>query len=289
MSGRFTRKMYDGCAIQQDSKQSTDPLELILDVNKYVNCNNICKPIEQYPSNAASLVDVESSLWGIDKLASRCDTTKHPFCGPHGCLLTNDPRIAPHITPYACERGHNGDNAVVTTNMQMPTSSGIKSPNPNICSLNNRTNNYQANGNQVNTGFNRTQFPSAAPIGGPISRQANQISRQANNQISRQANQISYPTNGQISNNISRQNLSYLSQQPQQVNALPPLRNQGVSLPIQSNAQWIGNNQSQGNNQIQGNAPGNNFLQNLLGNQQTPANNANDGNFLQNLFKRQTK
>jgi len=133
MAGKFTRKMYDCCATQQDTKQSTDPLELVLDVNKYVNCNNICRPTEQYPSNSASLVDVESSLWGIDKLASNCDVAKHPFCGPYGCLLTRDPRVAPHITPYACQWGHNGENAVVTTNMQMPKDAGYTLPDPNIC------------------------------------------------------------------------------------------------------------------------------------------------------------
>ena len=133
MSGRFTRKMYDGCAYKQDTKQSTDPLELVLDVSKYVHCDNICKPAAEYPPNGALLVDVESSLWGIDKLASDCDTAKHPFCGPNGCLLTNDARVAPHITPYACERGKGNENAVITTNMQMPTDPGYSLPNPNIC------------------------------------------------------------------------------------------------------------------------------------------------------------
>lgn len=174
MSGYFTRKMYDGCASQQDVKQSTDPLELILDVNKYVHCNNICKPTNQRPSNqrpsnqhpsnqrpsnqhpsnqyspnSALLVDVESSLWGIDKSASRCDSAKHPFCGPQGCLLTKDPRIPPHITPYACERGNQGDNAIVTTNMKKHVDPGFRLPNPNICN------------NQGNGFYNQAQMPSA--------------------------------------------------------------------------------------------------------------------------------
>lgn len=133
MAGRFTRRMYDGCAFQQDVKQSTDQLELIMDVTKYVNCENICRPAKAYPPNAALLVDVESSLWGIDKISSRCDSQKHPFCGPNGCLLTKDPRIAPHITPYACEWGHLGENAVITTNMRLPLNPGYRVPNPNIC------------------------------------------------------------------------------------------------------------------------------------------------------------
>jgi hypothetical protein len=134
MAGKFTRKIYDSCAYQQDVKQSTDPLELILDVTKYVHCNNICHPTNRnYPPNPALLVDIESSLWGIDKLSSNCDQAKYPFCGLNGCLLTKDPRVAPHITPYACERGRAGENAVVTTNIKIPTDSGIRIPDPNIC------------------------------------------------------------------------------------------------------------------------------------------------------------
>lgn len=133
MAGKFTRKIYDNCAYQQDVRQSTNPLELILDVTKYVHCGNICHPNGEYPPNPALLVDIESSLWGIDKLSSKCDKAKYPFCGPTGCLLTKDPRIAPHITPYACERGRAGENAVVTTNISMPTDSGIRVPDPNIC------------------------------------------------------------------------------------------------------------------------------------------------------------
>lgn len=145
MSGYFTRKMYDGCATQQNVKQSTNPLELILDVTKYVHSNNICKPASQYPPNSAQLVDVESSLWGIDKIASNCDTSKHPFCGPEGCLLTNDPRVPPHITPYACERGQEGDNAVITTNMKKLVHPGFTSQNANICNEQNRSNGNQRN------------------------------------------------------------------------------------------------------------------------------------------------
>ena len=69
------------------------------------------------------------------------------FCGPNGCLLTNDSRVAPHITPYACERGHIGENAVITTNMQMPQHPGFRVPNPNICDK--QGNGYYVNPNRV--------------------------------------------------------------------------------------------------------------------------------------------
>lgn len=151
MSGRSTRKMYDVCATQQDVKQSTDPLELQLDVTKYVHANNICKPtsFNHQNNNVMQLVDIESSLRGIDKIASKCDTTKHPFCSNSGCLLTNDHRVGPHITPYACEWGHAGDNAVTTTNMQMPMHPGFNVPNVQP----NTTNGYYSNQNQKGKHF----------------------------------------------------------------------------------------------------------------------------------------
>ena len=135
MAGRFTREIYDGCAFAQDVKQSTDPLSFQLDVTKYVNCNNICKPSRNYNPESAQFVDVESSLWGLDKLASRCDKAKHPFCGPLGCLLTKDPRVPPHIDPIGCYWNHDGDKspAVIRTNMVMPNSPGYTVPNPHIC------------------------------------------------------------------------------------------------------------------------------------------------------------
>lgn len=131
MAGKFTRKNYDECALVQQTNQSTAPLELIMDVNKFVNPNNICKPYGDRPMNAAQLVDIESSMMGLDKMASRCDSMKHPFCGENGCLLPSDPRIAPHINPLACSWGRAGDTAVINTNMRMPANPGYNLPNTN--------------------------------------------------------------------------------------------------------------------------------------------------------------
>lgn len=206
MAGHFTRKMYDGCAIQQDLKQSTDPLELVLDVNKYVHCNNICKPSAQYPPNAALLVDVESSLWGIDKIASRCDSAKHPFCGPNGCLLTKDPRVAPHITPYACERGHLGENAVITTNMQIPKHPGFRVSNQNICET-------QGNGYYVDQNRVRNQHPALASL---------------RNQLPQIDKRNQHPQIDKID-----QHPQIYKREQQYHSALAPLRNQHVKMPIQ--------------------------------------------------------
>lgn len=126
MAGKFTRRMYDECAYSKDIKQSTDSLELVLDVNKYVNYKNKCKQVTRENENPLSLVDIESSLWGIDRLSSECDKFKQPFCWKTGCISTGDPRAPANLTPYLCDRGVNGSDAVVVTNMRMPSGPGFR-------------------------------------------------------------------------------------------------------------------------------------------------------------------
>uniref|UniRef100_A0A6G6AB45 Uncharacterized protein n=1 Tax=Borely moumouvirus TaxID=2712067 RepID=A0A6G6AB45_9VIRU len=241
MSGHFTRKMYDGCAAQQDLKQSTNPLELILDVNKYVHCDNICKPAREYPPNGALLVDVESSLWGIDKLASRCDSAKHPFCSPNGCLLTNDSRVAPHTTPYACERGHVGENAVVTTNMRMPKHPGYTLPNPNICSTQN--NGYYANPNN-NRQNNQIPQNNQVLVNHALQNAVAQNHTLQNYGLQNHALQNQVAQNKIAQNNvIQNQSQNYLAQNQPVLNypqhrILPNIRNQQAPV---INAQNCGN------------------------------------------------
>jgi len=136
MAGEFTRKSYDACALSQETKQSTGPLELIMDITKYVNCNNLSTIPNTKPMTIGNLVDVESSMWGLDRQASNCNTAMYPFCASSGCLLTSDPRIPLHQTPYASDRGQRGDRAVITTNMVMPTNPGYTLPSTNICPRN---------------------------------------------------------------------------------------------------------------------------------------------------------
>lgn len=136
MAGEFTRRSYDPCALSQETKQSTGPLELVMDLTKYVNCNNLSNQPNVKPMTIGNLVDVESSMWGLDRPSSLCNSKQYPFCASSGCLLTSDPRIPTHITPYASDRGHRGDKAVITTNMVMPTNPGYTLPSTNICGKN---------------------------------------------------------------------------------------------------------------------------------------------------------
>lgn len=125
MSGHHSRLPYDECATQQYIKQSTSPINYALDPSKYINVGNICKANYHDTNGKISIVDVESGIRGLDKNASQCNSAKHPNCNASGCLLTNDKRLPPHVTPYACERGRQGDNAVITTNMKQQTNPGF--------------------------------------------------------------------------------------------------------------------------------------------------------------------
>ncbi len=129
----FTKKKYDECYTNQEINQKTAHLPLVMDLNKYVNCNNLCKqPNTQFPQYN-QLIDIESSLMGLDRPSSNCNNNQYPLCASNGCLLTNDNRIPQFTTPYVCERGRDGEKAVVTTNMKLPTNSGINNINTNPC------------------------------------------------------------------------------------------------------------------------------------------------------------
>lgn len=158
MSGIQTRTRYDGCAFLQDVKQSTDPLELIMDPTKYINCNNICQPNSQYSANVLPRVDIESALWNLDKVETRCDIGKYPFCNTSGCLLSNDPRIPPNINPIGClwNRIDDPNKAVITSNMRRATNAGYTIPDTNVCT-------QQGNGYYINPALPPTGPP--APVG----------------------------------------------------------------------------------------------------------------------------
>lgn len=170
MAGRFTRRIYDGCAFQQDVRQSTEPLDFQLDVTKFVNCNNMCKPQASYSPNSAALVDVESSLWGLDKISSKCDQAKHPFCSEMGCLLTKDPRVPLNMNPLACDRGKACEpySAVIKTNMCESMSSGIPRQTQAICPSAQQNGYYAKSAGYYTKGYPQTysrQQGMMAPMG----------------------------------------------------------------------------------------------------------------------------
>ena len=127
MASSSTRLEYDNCAYKQELRQSTDPMRYQLYSGKYVNCGNICRADKNFPANGIALVDVESELKGINRINSRCNESKHPYYDSEHIIRTNDPRLPPHITPYACERD------IVPNNIPKMTHPGFGPMNPNVC------------------------------------------------------------------------------------------------------------------------------------------------------------
>ena len=131
MSGQFTGLTYDKCAYTQELKQSTQPLEWELDLNRYVNVNNFAGYHSGgfYPYNALDQVDIDSSLKGLDTISSNCSGDQQPFCYDKGCINTFDPRYASVWSPpdaYQWKHSNDPNNpGVVSTNMNPPSSNGI--------------------------------------------------------------------------------------------------------------------------------------------------------------------
>ena len=78
----FNRTRYDNCGYAEDLSQSTSSLYYLLDPVKYTNCNK-CFMTGQIVGGPAvshtnqNLVDLESRLWNIDRVYSKC--SKHQF------------------------------------------------------------------------------------------------------------------------------------------------------------------------------------------------------------------
>ena len=163
MSGHFTRRMYDPCFTDQETKQSTKHLEFIIDVNKFVNNKNAC---DQTNGNydSSRLVELDSSLRGLDRVYNKCNSSMYPMCSPNGCMMANDSKIPPYNSPYLAERGYGNENEVVSNNIPRPTSNGIPNINTNLCrNIVDTNGNYISNtntnlcGNGVDT--NRNYIP----------------------------------------------------------------------------------------------------------------------------------
>jgi|688.fasta_scaffold1078353_1 hypothetical protein len=78
----FNRTKYDNCGYAEDLSQSTSSLYYLLDPVKYTNCNKCFMTGQIIGGPAVShtnqnLVDLESRLWNIDRVYSRC--SKHQF------------------------------------------------------------------------------------------------------------------------------------------------------------------------------------------------------------------
>ena len=141
MSGYNSRFLYDQCTFDQNLISSTKPGKYDLLVDKYENenmtiknspCKNSkinCKPcntndkatIEAKWNSIGVRTDIESDLWAINRLNTRCANLKYFPCGP-GCNTKYCEKKCPNhvvVNTIICDRH------IVPTNNKMPTSTGF--------------------------------------------------------------------------------------------------------------------------------------------------------------------
>jgi hypothetical protein len=109
----FNRLNYDNCAYAKTLQESTSPLEYNLFMGKYENKKQC--PEGKFTNNLpfGPKTDVESELWGITRLQSRCEEKKYDPANPGAQADFTPARVCDtiyYITP---------------TNMKMPTSNGF--------------------------------------------------------------------------------------------------------------------------------------------------------------------
>lgn len=78
----FNRTIYDSCQYSADLVKSTSPLYYQLDPSRFYNCNKcmmlggiVGGPTVSHSKD--SIIDVESQLFGINKVYSRCPTQQY--------------------------------------------------------------------------------------------------------------------------------------------------------------------------------------------------------------------
>lgn len=78
----FTKLTYDDCSYKANLAGNVSQMSYIFDDSRYYNCNK-CRPENGIVGGTAvshisgNLVDLESTLIGIDREASRCATMKY--------------------------------------------------------------------------------------------------------------------------------------------------------------------------------------------------------------------
>ena len=117
MSGFSSRSKYDKCAEVQELRQRTAPMNSVMDINRYVNDSNFSS--NSGPGSVGfgiRPINVESSLWQLDKTSSNCNVDQYPFCSGSGCFVGGTKGYKP---PYLEERGDD-EKAVSRTNISKP-------------------------------------------------------------------------------------------------------------------------------------------------------------------------
>lgn len=115
------RLIYDTCAFQQNTNQSTKPLAYDFYKGKYINCGKCeCDNNLSNDQDYATRVELETELMNRVNIASKCNETKYlPKCQDGSCDVK-------HATPARlCDR------SIVSKKFappKKPSNAGIKSP-----------------------------------------------------------------------------------------------------------------------------------------------------------------
>ena len=132
-SGEFTNEIYDNCEYENKLFRSNGPFQYQMFRGAHVNCNR-CQV--QQPSYVP-LIDVETELKGINRLASKCaqfkylPTYKFKPGVPNTSISTFDRLVPISLPPEVCPDVEK--NLYFNNGLIRPNNVGIKFPNPNIC------------------------------------------------------------------------------------------------------------------------------------------------------------
>ena len=145
--GTFNRLNYDNCAYDKKLSESTSPLTYQMARYKFENCARCTYNGKQYAP--FDLVEEESELRGMSRLASRCPTKKYnPTCQKsETCLSTHDKSIPVVYPPNLCP--------VVCNNIKKMNNPGYTVPKRDFCDKSFQQN--QQNQNQQNQNHQNQQ------------------------------------------------------------------------------------------------------------------------------------
>lgn len=122
--GSSNRTMYDNCAYQKRLIESTSPLDYYLYEGAYENCGK-CKHDKFW--HPFDLVDQESELKNITRLATRCPQFKYnPRCkASSSCVSTFDKNVPVVFPPEVCP--------ILENNIPKMTTPGYTVPPQTVC------------------------------------------------------------------------------------------------------------------------------------------------------------
>jgi hypothetical protein len=119
--GGFDRLRYDRCAYARDLYESTSPMKYMLYEGKYENCGK-CVYDEHSFYRPFDLVDQESELKNITRLASKCTQFKYsPTCkDSKTCTSTFSKSVPIVMAQECCPIIHNNINKMTVPGFVPP-------------------------------------------------------------------------------------------------------------------------------------------------------------------------